>query len=158
MSATPSPPRRRAGLRRRALAALTIGVGAATLGPLLPALVVAGLAAVGMVFDGERTVPMLSFPAALANAVSFIVVNGGGATALLCGLALAGLVLWNGSLRPIAVTRTAAFVAALVSLWLARGAPFPGAAALTVAFIVAAVVTAQTLYRLALSWRLLPQE
>ena len=52
--------------------------------------------------------------------------------------------------------RTVAFVAALVSLWIVRAAPLRGAVALTLAFIIAAVVTAQALYRLALCSHVLP--
>ena len=68
-------------LRTRALQALVVFLGAAFLGPALPALVVTAMAELGALAAGAHTKPILSLPATASDAYSFIFLDGGGATA-----------------------------------------------------------------------------
>jgi hypothetical protein len=135
----------RGGLADRIERALLVLVGAAALGPLLPALAFALMTAIAWLLPEGASRPALPFLPAALNIFASAYLDGGGLTAVVTGFLVGCIILWRSAVPAGAVALIACAVALAVGWW--RVGHFQGRVSFTlvIAFALIAVLSARVL-------------
>jgi hypothetical protein len=145
VSASPARP----GLADRIERAFLIFAGAVLLGPLVPGLPFAAVAALGrLVPDGLGSVPALSFATTARDVLLASYFDGGGLASLVAGGILGGAVLWRGGVGVAPALLIVGLVAAGPGAPRLHGVPLRFGAAMVLAFVLVAVASAGALIKM----------